>query len=245
MLATGEQMRLDISEITADFPEFRVAALVADGLRIGEERPPELAALIAEWEAACRTAWAGLELSQVPGVAVWRRAYRAFGIKKTSYRSSVERLVKNVLAGRSLPGINSFVDTYNAVSLARVMPAGADDLDHVCGDLAFRYSRPGDSFVDMSTVGAGTETPGEDPPKDGEVVYCDAEKVLCRRWNWRQDARSLVTPATRRAVVTVQFNGTGDFDAAVQDLTDLVVRFNGGRLSVAIAEAGRPSVEID
>ena len=41
---------------------------------------------------------------------------------------------------------------------------------------------------------ADSEEP--EAPKAGEVVYADAAHVLCRRWNWRQDARSLITPAT-------------------------------------------------
>jgi DNA/RNA-binding domain of Phe-tRNA-synthetase-like protein len=124
------------------------------------------------------------------------------------------------------------------------MPAGADDLDHVTGDLAFRYSRPGDSFVDMAGGEEGSDVPADDPPKEGEVVYADAEKVLCRRWNWRQDVRSLVTPSTRHAVVTIQFNGAGDFDAAVADLVDLIGRFAGGTTTVAVADRDRPVVTI-
>jgi DNA/RNA-binding domain of Phe-tRNA-synthetase-like protein len=90
----------------------------------------------------------------------------------------------------------------------------------------------------------GSGEPADDPPKAGEVVYADAEKILCRRWNWRQDARSLVIPSTRRAVVTVQFNGAGDLDAAVADLVDLIGRFAGGRTAVAIADRDRPVVVI-
>ena len=103
--------------------------------------------------------------------------------------------MKNVLAGRPLARVNAFVDLYNAVSLEHVLPLGADDLDRVTPPLAFRFAREGDSFVDM----ADAET-GEPPeaPKPGEVVYADADHVLCRRWNWRQDARSLITPATTR-----------------------------------------------
>ena len=41
-----------------------------------------------------------MDLSAIPGVAAWRSAYRAFGIKKTSYRSSVERLVKHAKYGK-------------------------------------------------------------------------------------------------------------------------------------------------
>lgn len=235
------QRTLSTAEISDRFPEFRVAAVVAEDLAIPAERPAELDRLIAEREAAVRARWEGTELSAIPGVAAWRGAYRAFGIKRTSYRSSVERLVKNALAGRPLPAINGFVDAYNAVSLTHVLCLGADDLDRVAGDIAFRVSRPGDSFVDM---GAEEGEDPNDPPKEGEVVYADSEKVLCRRWNWRQDARSVITPATRRAVVTVQANGAGDLDAAVADLVSLIDRFCGGRTTVAVADAVTPVVEI-
>jgi DNA/RNA-binding domain of Phe-tRNA-synthetase-like protein len=137
------------------------------------------------------------------------------------------------------------VDAYNAVSLTHVMPLGADDLSFVVGDVAFRRSRAGDTFLDMAggEEGAGGG-PVSDPPKDGEVVYADAEKVLCRRWNWRQDARSLVTPATADAILTVQANGEGNLEAAVADLCDLIARFCGGRTAVAIADGDRPVAEI-
>jgi DNA/RNA-binding domain of Phe-tRNA-synthetase-like protein len=232
---------LSIADIAGRFPAFRVAVVVTEGLDIPAERPPELDRLIREREAAIRARFDGMELSTIPGVAAWRTAYKAFGIKRTSYRSSVERLVKNVLAGRPLPAINGFVDTYNAVSLTHVLCLGADDLDRVAGDLAFRMARPGDSFLDM---GAEASEDPNDPPKDGEIVYADSEKVLCRRWNWRQDARSVITPATRRAVVTVQANGAGDPAAAAADLAALIGRFCGGRSTVAVADAATPVVEL-
>ncbi len=237
-------MLIDISELTEAFPDFRVAVVSFDDLVIGAERADALTAAIAAHEADAIRRWAGIELSEIPGVADWRRAYRAFGIKKTSYRSSVERLMKNVLAGRSLPAINPFVDAYNAVSLAHVLPIGADDRDQIVGDIAFRYARPGDSFVDMAGGEEGTEA-ADDPPKQGEVVYADSAKVLCRRWNWRQDARSLVTPATRRAIVTIQSNGSGDAEAAAADLVALARWACGGAAHVTVASRERPRAEID
>ena len=193
-------MHISIADITNAFPDYRVAVVVAEGLTIAPERPRR--ARCADRASARRRRarqWGGTELSQIPGVAAWRAAYKGFGIKQTRYRSSVERLVKNVLAGRPLARVNAFVDLYNAVSLAHVLPLGADDLDKVTPPLAFRYAREGDSFVDMAEAGEEPEA-----PKAGEVVYADAAHVLCRRWNWRQDARTLITPATTRAVVTVQ-----------------------------------------
>lgn len=235
-------MRIDLSEIASAFPDARVGVVVATDLTISLDRPDELDRLIRDRAAAVRAAWGGRELGDIPGIKVWRLAYKSFGIKSTRYRCSVERLVKNVLAEREAPRINAFVDAYNAVSAAHVFPIGADDLDRVVGDLFFRWSRPDDTFVDMS--GADDADPADAAPKPGEVVYTDAEKVLCRRWNWRQDARSLVQPSSRRVVLTVQSLGVGDLDAALADVCDLIERFCGGRTAVTIADAREPVKEI-
>jgi DNA/RNA-binding domain of Phe-tRNA-synthetase-like protein len=232
-------MHVSIADITEAFPDYRVAFVVAEGLTIAPERPAALDALIAEREAAARARWSGTELSQIPGIAAWRAAYKGFGIRQTRYRSSVERLVKNVLAGRSLARVNAFVDLYNAVSLAHVLPLGADDLDRVMPPLTFRHAREGDSFVDMAEEGDAPEA-----PKPGEVVYADAAHVLCRRWNWRQDARSLITPQTARAVVTVQANGAGDVSAGADDLIDLIGKFCGGQARAVVLGRAHASADL-
>jgi DNA/RNA-binding domain of Phe-tRNA-synthetase-like protein len=236
-------MYFDIAEVAAHFPKFRLAVVVCGDLRVPPARSAALAAFIAGCEQEARQRWGGMELSAVPGIAAWRQAYRQFGIKKTSYRSSVERLVKNVLAGGGIPAINGFVDAYNAVSLKYVLPAGADDLDQVRGDLSFRYARPGDSFHDMGALNEAGE-PLADPPKAGEVVYADGEKVLCRRWNWRQDARSMIRQDTRRAVVTLQGNGVGDVTAAAEELAALFSQECAARCAITLLGAERPHAEL-
>jgi DNA/RNA-binding domain of Phe-tRNA-synthetase-like protein len=236
-------MRFDISELAPRFPDFCVAVIVAEDLAIAQARSPALDAFIAEVEDGARRTYGGTELSAIPGIAAWRRAYRAFGIKKTSYRSSVERLMKNALAGSALPRINPFVDAYNAVSLEYVLPAGADDLDRVSGDLAFRFARDEDDFRDMGALDERGE-PHADPPKPGEVVYADSRKILCRRWNWRQDARSAISSATRRAVVTLQQNGVGDAARAAEELVARLAAECGGRYAVICLDAANPGVEL-
>lgn len=234
-------LRLSIADLLPTFPDFRVAVLLLETESIAPRRTPGIAAYIAEAEAACRARWAGMELSAIPGIAAWRRAYKGFGIKSTSYRSSVERLVKRVLAGDSMPAINGFVDLYNAVSLAHVLCLGADDLDRIAPDLAFRFAREGDTFIDMAP---GEGLPAEQPPKSGEVVYASGSTVLCRRWNWRQDARSIVTPQTRRVVLTLQSNGEGSVEAAAQALMTLAQTELGMTGRLAIADRGTPMVEL-
>lgn len=230
---------LSIAELTERFPDFRVALVIAEGLRIGEARSAALQAEIEAAEAECRRRWSSFELSAIPGVAAWRAAYKGFGVKRTSYRSSVERLIKRVLASGALPAVNPLVDLYNLVSLESALCLGCDDLDLTEGDLAFRFSRPGDSFVDM---GAQAGEDPNDPPKAGEVVYADARHVLCRRWNWRQDLRTGVSPATRRAALTAQSNGCGEVETVAARLAALIERECGGRCRIVVADRARPTV---
>jgi DNA/RNA-binding domain of Phe-tRNA-synthetase-like protein len=234
-------LELSISELVPRFPDFRVAVVVAEELELRTERTQSLDALIAEREEASRERWADKELSEISGIAAWRAAYKGFGIKKTSYRSSVERLVKRVKSGERLPAVNTLVDIYNLVSLRHVLCCGADDLDRLAPPLAFRFARAGDSFVDM---GAEAGEGPNDPPKEGEVVYADSRHVLCRRWNWRQDARTGISEATRRAVITVQANGWGDLEAAVDELKRLATEFCDAEVRVAIADAATARVAL-
>ncbi len=232
---------LTIDELTGVFPDFRVAVILATDLSVSAERPAALDAELLAREEACRATHAGLELSAIQGVAAWRAAYKGFGIKKTSYRSSVERLIKRVMAGERLPAINAFVDVYNAVSLSHGFCVGADDLDRIAPPVAFRYAREGDTFLDM---GAEAGEDPNDPPKPGEVVLADSRHVLCRRWNWRQDMRSAISTSTSRALITIQSNGWGDLDAAVADLSTLLIRTCGARISVATADRMHPVVTL-
>jgi DNA/RNA-binding domain of Phe-tRNA-synthetase-like protein len=231
---------LSIAELSERFQDFRVAFVVAEPLTI-RPRSQKLGDDIGAAEAECRRRWGGVELSAIPEVAAWRAAYRGFGVKRTSYRSSAERLIKRVLAGQPLPEINALVDLYNMVSLETGLCLGCDDLDKTLGALVFRYSRPGDSFLDM---GAEAGDDPNDPPKEGEVVFADDAHVLCRRWNWRQDSRSASGPTTRRAVLTVQSNGVGDVLAAAERLAALIGRECGGRCKIEVLDRSRPDAEI-
>jgi DNA/RNA-binding domain of Phe-tRNA-synthetase-like protein len=232
---------ISIEMLTGRFPNFRVAFVFAERLAIQPERSLRLDQEIAAAEDECRRRWAGMELAAIPEVAAWRAAYKGFGVKRTSYRSSAERLIKRVLAGEPLPKINALVDLYNMISLETGLCLGCDDFDKTSGGLVFRYARVGDSFVDMGAEGGDDPN---DPPKEGEVVYADGRHVLCRRWNWRQDARTASSVATRRAVLTAQSNGVGDVEAAAARLAQLIGRECAARCQIAILDLARQTAEI-
>ena len=91
-------------------------------------------------------------------------------------------------------------------------------------------------------MGAEAGEDPNDPPKVGEVVYADARHVLCRRWNWRQDARSAVSVQTRRIALTAQSNGAGDVEAAAARLVARIERECAGRCRVVVADKAKPVV---
>ena len=232
-------MNFSIEPILGAFPAYRCGVVLAEIEAVPEGRAPMLDAAIAAAELDARSRYDLETVGEIPAIRDWRKAYRAFGIKKTSYRCSVERLLRGVLQGRGLPRVNGFVDAYNLVSLRHLAPLGADDLDRVSGGLAFRYATPDDSFIAL-----GDESATEDPPKDGEIVYADGTKVLCRRWNWYQDARSPITLASRRAIVTVQGLETADVASAVADLRTMLAEHARARSAAAFLDAGNPAVNL-
>jgi DNA/RNA-binding domain of Phe-tRNA-synthetase-like protein len=201
-------------QITAAWPGYQVAVVIADGIRNGpSDRASER--LLAAAERAARES--GLErAADDPRIAAWRRVFSEFGSKPSRYPCSAESLLARVLKGGELPRINALVDTYNAVSLRHVIPVGGEDLDQLQGDL--RLVRA----------------------EDGEVVWRDDAGVTCRRWNWRQEPRTQLTESTTRAFFV--FDGLppqAALDAAVHELIEhLTERSPRARIGVTSAPSG-------
>ena len=96
---------------------------------------------------------------------------------------------------RGLPRIDRLTDHYNAISIAHLVPFGGEDLDAYAGAPRLVVADGSESF-DAVEGGEIVHT----TPKPGEVVWRDDRGVTCRRWNWRQCARTRLTPHTTNAV---------------------------------------------
>jgi DNA/RNA-binding domain of Phe-tRNA-synthetase-like protein len=213
------------------FPEAVVGVVVATGIdnrRAGEAA----AALLAASAAAAREVIGDDDLPAHPAVAVWREAYRRFGVKPSAYRSGIEGLLRAARAG-GVRSVNPLVDLYNAVALRHLLPCGGEDLAAIAGDLRLTRARGGERFVPLGA----TE---EQPPLPGEVVYADDVGTVCRAWNWREADRTKLTPETTRAVLVIEAlppRTAADVGAACEDLATLVRRHLGATCRVALLEA--------
>lgn len=202
-------------------PDYRVLMMVAEGLEPG--LPDQISdELLARAEVRARITLGGRVPEDVPQVADWRAAYRAFGAKPQRTRPSVEALLRRLNAG--LPRIDRLTDAYNAVSIANLVPVGGEDLDQYQGP-ARLVRATGDE--DFDTVAHGEPT--VEHPRPGEVIWRDDAGVTCRQWNWRQCTRTRITPTTTKAVFIIDALATlgrSGLTAAGNDLASSLIRLS-------------------
>jgi len=132
-------------------------------------------------------------VEELPHVAAWREAYRAFGAKPQRTRVSLEALVRRAATG--LPRVNRLTDVYNSVSIVHQVPLGGEDLARYVGPPRLARATGTEPF---DTISDGTST--VEHPDSGEVIWCDDAGVTCRRWNWRQARRTQLRDDTTTAV---------------------------------------------
>jgi DNA/RNA-binding domain of Phe-tRNA-synthetase-like protein len=209
-------------------PDYRALLLAVDGLESGGSDDISVELLQAA-EVSARAALDGATVDQLPHVASWRDAYRAFGAKPQRTRNSVEALLRRA-AGPGLPRVNRLTDLYNAVSVLHQLPLGGEDLSRYVGPPRLIRATGAESFDTTADGASAVEHP--DP---GEVVWCDSAGVTCRRWNWRQAHRTQLRDDTSAALFILDALDPlteEQLDAAADDLVDRLERL-GPDLRVA------------
>lgn len=209
-------------------PDYRALLLAVDGIEPGASDAASEAMLVAAEEEA-RRLLAETAVEDLPHVAAWREAYRAFGAKPQRTRNSLEALVRRA-AATGLPRVNRLTDLYNSVSVRRQVPLGGEDLDRYAGPprlVRANGTEPFDTTADGATV--------VEHPDAGEVVWADDAGVTCRRWNWRQAQRTQLHDGTRAALFIVDALAPMDDAAlaAVGDELEARLRELGGDVRVA------------
>ncbi len=204
-------------------PDYRVLLLAVDGLPPGPG-DQDSDALLAAAEAAAREALDGGPAEQLPHVAAWREAYRAFGAKPQRTRNSLEALLRR--AGSGLPRVNRLTDCYNAISVLHQIPLGGEDLTRYAGPPRLIRATGTEPF---DTTADGV--PVTEHPEAGEVVWCDDAGVTCRRWNWRQARRTQLREDTTTALFILDALdpvADGALHATADDLLARLARLGPG-----------------
>lgn len=173
-------------------PDYRALLITVDGIAPGDS-DADSDALLCQAEEHAQELLGHTAIEELPHIAAWREAYRAFGAKPQRTRNSLEALTRR--AGAGLPRINRLTDLYNAICVLHQVPFGGEDLTAYVGSPHLIRSTGTEPFE--------TITNGEnviEHPEPGEVVWCDDLGVTCRRWNWRQGPRTQITRDTTSAL---------------------------------------------
>lgn len=180
-------------DVFARIPNLRIVAAVADGLDTAAPHPGIEAEWRAAWQSAASAAVYGNAQSH-PRVKPWRDTFQRMGVSGKQFPSSVEALLRRAMKGGEPFTINPLVDLYNAISLTRLVPAGAFDLDDIHDSLDLRLSQDGDTFQALDDA-APLDVPA------GEVSYATGSTIITRHIVWRQSRAGLVTPRTGRIIL--------------------------------------------
>lgn len=221
---TAPAALLDRAEIEAEVrvlrPDYRALLVVVEGITPAAGDAASEALLHAAEEHA-RRLLADRPVEELPHVAAWREAYRAFGAKPQRTRNSLEALTRRSPAG--LPRVNRLTDVYNAVSVLHQVPLGGEDLDRYVG--APRLVRA-TGIETFDTLAGGEDVLEHAEP--GEVVWRDEAGVTCRRWNWRQSRRTQLHEGTTTALFILDALAPMTDDAMHAAADDLIGHLGDG-----------------
>jgi DNA/RNA-binding domain of Phe-tRNA-synthetase-like protein len=225
-------------KIFEKYPSLNLGVVIARGINnSGEEK--EVAEMLRQQEKRIKENHQIETLFEVPKINVWRKVYKSFGAK--DYRASVENLYRMVLKGIELRHINKLVDIYNFISLKHMFPVGGEDIDKMQGDLQLAFASADEPEVELL---GEHETKS---PHEGEVIYKDDVSAVCRRWNWREAARTKLTEETRNAVLVIEGlepAAKGEVELATEELADLVKKYCTGEIKTAVLNSSQKELEL-
>ncbi|NGX40481.1 MAG: Phenylalanine--tRNA ligase beta subunit [Candidatus Anoxychlamydiales bacterium] len=217
-------MKFKIDQSVANlFPSIKVGILSAEGIE-NSTTDTDISLLLDEEQENCKSQFISEQISSIPKIRDWREAYRKFGFKPSSYRSSIEALIRRVLKGKNLPSINPIVDLYNLISIKYLIPIGADDLDKIEGIINLTIAEGNETFLKL-----GSDVP--ETAQKGEVIYRDDKEVLCRCWNYRECEKSKITEATKNVCLVfegLESTAKEEILKSISDLKELISKYCRG-----------------
>lgn len=105
------------------------------------------------------------------------------------------------------------------------------------GDLQLCFAQGDERFVPLGSQEVFS-------PREGEVVYKDDEKVICRRWNWRESNETKVTESSKNVIVVCEGFSKEEVESGVKVFTELFEKYGSGNISTAILDSASTDIEI-
>lgn len=163
-----------------------------------------------------------------PILSGYKDLFKSLGIDSTKRKPSPCALFDRLAYGKDLYRINSAVDACNLMVLTNHLSFGLYDAARIRSPLHLRLAEHEELFHAM----------GDEKPKQiskGELVYADdSGSIICRDYNYRDSALSIVDTQTKDVLLVIDGNHSAN-ETAVQKMLDDTVsalqKYNGGTVS--------------
>jgi DNA/RNA-binding domain of Phe-tRNA-synthetase-like protein len=214
------------SKLKTRFPDLNILTFHIEGVHV-RKRDDELEKFKMEVTRQIRDDYSLDSVKDHPTFRAYRDFFWSIKIDPTKIRPAAEALIRRILAGKTLPRINTLVDVYNLASIKSRIALATFDADQVKGELLMRFAEEGEQFYGI----------GMDKPlilKGGEIVVSDEEKLVAV-YPYRDADSTKVTEKTEN--ITVVVCGVPgipkrDLENAFQVTVEYIKRFCGGEKEI-------------
>ena len=182
------------SKLKTRFPDLTVLTLRIKGVQI-QKRGAELEKFKVEVMRQVRNDYNLDSVKDHPTFRAYRDFFWSIKIDPTKIRPAAEALIRRILAGKTLPSINTLVDAYNLASIKSRIALATFDADKLEGALLMRFAEEGEQFY-----GIGMEKPLI--LKGGEIVVSDDQKLIAI-YPYRDADNTKVTEETENIMMLV------------------------------------------
>ncbi len=175
-------------------------------------------------------------VTDIPGVAEWRKVWKAFGKDPGRYRPSAEALIRRVKKGQVPGEINLGVDLNNFFSVREGIPCGLYDLAAVTGDVSIHKGSSEDEYEGLN---------GRINNLENMLVTSDEQGPFGSPFV--DSGRTAVTEQTTEAIHVLYLQPSMTAEEAEVLLKETGIFFTsvaGGSFTGAILHAGNRSADI-
>ena len=214
------------SKLKTRFPDLNVLTHHIRGVHV-QKKNSELEDFKVEVMRQVRNDYSLNAVKDQPTFRAYRDFFWSIKIDPTKIRPAAEALIRRILAGKTLPCINTLVDSYNLASIKSRIALATFDADKLEGDLLMRFAEESEQFIGI----------GMDKPlilNGGEIVVSDKEKLVAV-YPYRDADNTKVTEKTEN--ITVVVCGVPgipkqDLENASQVALEYMTRFCGGEKAI-------------
>ncbi len=221
-------------EVFKKFPELKIAFVLAKNID-NKSKLKESSHLLEEIQQLIRLTFNKETIKNHHLIAPWAVAQQTFGKNAQHHHTSVERLLKNVLAKKSIVTKDVLTNLLRYLALKHIVPLGVDDLSKTKGDLTFALSSGKEKVDALRNI------------KKGALYYKDEKNILGTKLDFWKSKKTALNSKSNSALI--HFDVLPPLNqkilkVLVKETKDLISSFCGSKVKILVLDKKNSSGKI-